>query len=222
MGNTIKNVSILSFKLLIIILLLLLIIKFCPDQIIIFLTFLAIIVALFRENLLNFYLPPKLRITTSTNTEHFQEVEERDVETRKLIENQYWLSVRVENVGLGIARNVSVFFNGIDSNKIKNFYGYKSLQLKRSYLPNPVVSSIPPRIGFNFSFFYLSEKNKQKVCFHFVITPNALVNIICEENEISLFKFEIIAVSDNANISKQKVLIEFKGDYNNNFNIKLL
>lgn len=179
----------------------------------------AILIALFKDNLLNFFMPPRLVITTSTDIEHFQEVESKQRPGNIVIENQYWLSIRVTNLGLGIAKNVSVYLNGIESSHIPNFDGYKSLQLKRSYLETHTIKTLPPKVGFNFSFLYLSQKNRDQLHFNFVVVPNALGTIICNQNESVILKFEIFAVSDNSKVSIKNVIAKFIGDYKNGFTV---
>lgn len=181
-------------------------------------TLLVVIVALFKEKLIDFYFTPDLEITVSDETEHFHEVDARDL-TGKFVEKQAWLGIRIENIGIGNAKNVEAYFSGLESNVIGVFDSYKSIPLVRSWIGKQVIELLPPNMSIRWDICYLSQMNPDKLSFSFLKTPNALNRIKCNPNEISFFKFEVIALSANAKPKKLRIEVDFKGAYKTGFKV---
>lgn len=177
------------------------------------LTFYAIIVALFKEKLVDFYFPPKLEIIPiTTKPEDFHEVDARNSEGY-FIEKQSWLGIRIKNIGLASAKNVEVYFSGLESNIIQNFDCYRSIPLVRSWIGSPTIKLLPPNVETRWDICYLSNKDPQILNFHFLSTPNALHRIESKPNQKSTFKFKVTTLADNAKTEESVVKITFMGKY---------
>jgi len=92
-----------------------------PKNIMMYIAFTAVIVALFKEDIYSYYFPPKLNITLSTEPQHFHEVDARHPHTGEFLEKQFWLGAIIKNIGVRTAKNVEVFFSGIESNIVSGF-----------------------------------------------------------------------------------------------------
>lgn len=193
------------------------IIKGVSGMILSWITLLLAVVALFGEKLINFYFSPELKITVSMMPKHFHEADAHDKRTGEFIEKQAWLGIRVKNVGIGSAKNVEVYFSGLESNVVKDFDAYKSIPLIRSWICNPVIKLLPPNVGVRWDICYLREPAPDEIRFCFLGTPNALFPVKCASDEPTFFKFEVVALADNAKTQKLKIKIEFKGQYKNGF-----
>lgn len=189
------------------------------EQTMAFITIIAVVVALFKDKLHAFYLPPKLRILISDSLPHFHEVEAIDRNT-KVKEKQAWLGVIIENIGIGSAKNVEVYFNGRKSDSIKDFGIYRSIPLIGSWVKNTLISSIPPGIEIRFDLCFVSERNPQRINFFLKWIPNALSGITCSQDKSSFFKFEIVALAENTCPIKREVKMEYKGIYKNGLKIR--
>jgi len=188
-----------------------------------FLTLIAVLVALFREKLFECYFKAELSITASSGPEFAHEVDGRHPETGQLVEKQFWFGIRVENTGLVSAKNVEVYFRGLNSNVIKDFATYNTIPLIRSWVGNRRVEHLARKVSTRWDVCFLHESLPDIISFHFgKNTPNALMAIRCEPNRVSYFKFEVIAVADNGNLQRSNITIEFKGTYREGFEIRTL
>ncbi|MCK5493730.1 MAG: hypothetical protein KAJ14_11530 [Candidatus Omnitrophica bacterium] len=70
-----------------------------PDQTMAVIGFSAIIVALFKDNIYTFYLPPKLELLISSNAECFHEVDATNIQTGQVMEKQFWLGAITKTTG---------------------------------------------------------------------------------------------------------------------------
>ncbi len=187
-------------------------------------TFSAVLVALFRENLHNILLPPNLEIYSSTEKEYFKEVPDESKNPKKL---QYWLTVVIKNKGKNMARNVGVYFRGIESNRITNIKSYKHLQLRREFLdpkPNwntPTVD-IPPQMEFSYSLCFIRKAYPEEITFSFSRRPHYFKKVPCPKYENSYFEFEIFTSSENAKMKVKKFRIDYKGNYKKDFQLKTI
>jgi len=191
-----------------------------PDKALVLIAFLAVLVALFKEDIYSFYKPPFLSISVPENLDIGDEVDAKNLETGEFVEKQAYFVITVENRGIGIAKNIEVYFNGLDSNAVKNFGRYKYLPLITSWTLNPYVRSLPPDVGMRFSVCFLRDSNRNEINFVSLRVPNALCQIKCKPDASSFFKFEVIALSDNARLAKREIEIRFMGNYLEGFRIK--
>jgi len=205
--------------LLISILFLLLFLKF-PGFIIEIIAFIAVLIALFKEDIYLFFRPCKLKISVPEILDDHDEVEARNRVTGEFVEKQTYLVIIIENIGMGIAKNIEVYFNGLESNVVKNFGRYKSIPLIRSWINKPLIKFLPPHLEIRYSICYLRENNRDEMNFIFLSTPNALRKIKCTPGKTSRFKFEVVAFSDSAKPARREIEIEFMGDYLEGFKIK--
>jgi len=195
---------------------------FCyGDLIIPYFTFLAIVVALFREKIFEFYYKAELEITASPSSDLMHEVDDRHKkkETWTLNEKQYWYGIRIKNKGPANAKNVEVYFKGLSSNIIKDFAIYNAISLRRSWVHSPLIKHLSPDVSIRWDVCYLHKKSPERISFSFVKTPNALKKIKCKRGKVAYFKFEVIAKADNAKIEKREIEIKFRGKYNKGFEI---
>jgi len=194
----------------------------CIDTALAIATFCAVLVALFKENLHNILLPPILHIHSSVEEEYFKEVPDQ---TKDLDRLQCWLTVEIENKGKNVAKNVGVYFRGIDSNRINNMKSYKHLQLRREYLepkPNwntPTVN-IAPKMKFSYSLCYIKKSSPDEITFNFSRLPHFFKETPCPKNENSYFIFEIFTASENAKMKIKKYRIDYNGNYKKGFQLK--
>jgi hypothetical protein len=192
-----------------------------PKELPAYLTFAAIIVALFKEKLLKFYLPPQLKISLAESPNYYAEVEARNQKTGQVVDLHAAIGVIIENVGLSNAENVSVLFNGIDSNIVKDIKRYRSLQLIRSWAtPQTTLKSLPPNTPIRFSIGHVAKRASDVFQFEFVQIPNSLNEIKCPITTKSTFKFEVKAISDNSKTDSAIIEIEFMGAYKTGLNIR--
>lgn len=191
-----------------------------PKHIMVFITFAAVLVALFKEDIYLLFWPCKLKITVPDILDRRDEVESHNLNTGKFVEKQTYLVIIIENIGIGIAKNIEVYFNGLESNVVTNFGRYKSIPLIRSWINKPLIKFLPPNLGIRYSICYLGENNPDEMNFIFSSIPNALHNIKCNRGKSSRFKFEVVAFSDNAKLTRREIEIEFMGAYLEGFKIK--
>lgn len=191
-----------------------------PKHIMLFIAFAAVLVALFKEDIYSYYFPPRLNITLSTEPQHFHEVDARNLRTREFVEKQFWLGAIIENVGVRAAKNVEVFFSGIESNIVNGFGNYKTIPLVRSWSINreTTIRLLPPEVGVRFDICYLSSKTPNVIIFSLYTTPNEISVIQCNNN--STFTFEIKALADNAALISKKFQVKFSGQYSKDFEVK--
>ena len=187
-----------------------------------YVTLLAVIVALFREKILEFCFCPELEIIPiSTEPEHFHEVDDNDDEGN-FLEKQSWLGIRIKNVGSANAKNVEVYFSGVESNIIPDFKSYRHIPLVRSWLKKPSIKLLPPKVDIRWDICYLPKLVPDMLNFSFLRTPNALRKIKCKSNQKSTFKFKVTALADNAKSKESIVEITFRGKYEEGFKVKPL
>jgi hypothetical protein len=184
-----------------------------------YLTFLAILVALFREEIFKIYYKADLKITASPTSRLMHEVDDRHKKTGRLKEKQYWYGIRIENKGPAAAKNVEVYFKGLSSNTIDDFAIYNAIPLRRSWVHTPLIKHLPSDVSIRWDVCYLHKKNPERISFGFVKTPNALKKIRCKPGKVARFKFEVIAKADNAKTKKETIEIKFRGKYNNGFEV---
>lgn len=187
-------------------------------------TFSAVIVALFKDEILNIILPPILIIHTSTDEDYLNELPN---ELENLKELECWLSVSVENKGTRVAKNVCVYFRGINSNRIEKIKGYVHLQLRRSHLepkPNWKIRpiNIPPKMKFHYGFCYVKKNEPEKFYFNFSRIPHSFTEVLCPSNDYSYFEFEIIAIAENSRKFVERYKIEYNGNYRNGITVMKL
>lgn len=188
-----------------------------------YIAFTAVIVALFKEDIYSYYFPPKLNITLSTEPQHFHEVDARHPHTGEFLERQFWLGAIIKNIGVRTAKNVEVFFSGIESNIVSGFGNYETIPLARSWSINREtnIRLLPPEVGFRFDICHLSSRQPNAIIFSLYATPNEISVIQCRSG-IATFDFEIRALADNAALASEKFQVEFLGQYNEGFRVRPL
>ena len=203
----------LIFKLLISSLIVIVPILFWSHKFMEVITLSAILVALFREKILAFYLPPALRISIAEPPDYFAEVPATNTKG-KTVGDHAVIGVIVENKGMSNAENVRILFNGIKSSIIPSFNRYQSLPFVISWFsPETTIKSLSPNTPIRFSVGYSPDYNPEIFDFEFVQKPNELSQISCPPNQTTTFKFEAKAISDNSRPSSAIIEIEFKGTY---------
>jgi hypothetical protein len=195
------------------------------DFLIPYLTLLAIVVALFREKLLNFLFHPVLKISLADPPDHFEIVDARDPSTGTFVDKHLSISVFVENIGSAKADNVQLYFTGKESNVIDSFKRYSSIPMLRSWSGGAFqISSLSKNVPMRFSIGYIACNNADKFNFEFAIVPNALTNIDCKRKteKTASFNFEVKAVSDNAAVATALIDIQYhECNWNNDIKISL-
>ena len=195
------------------------------DFLIPYTTLFAIVVALFREKLLNYLFHPVLKISLADPPDYFEIVDARDRNTDTFIDKHLSISVFVENVGYAKADNVQLYFTGKESNVIDSFKRYSSIPMLRSWAGGATqISSLPRNVPIRFSIAYIACNNADKFNFEFAVVPNALTNIDCkcQTQETASFNFEVKAVSDNAATATALINIQYHDcNWNNDIEISL-
>jgi len=167
----------------------------------------------------SYFVHIQLDITVSEGVAHLHEVDTREIQTGRFVEKQTWLGVIVENSGFGIAKDVELFFSAIKSSALNGFDGYRSIPLIRSWVGSSSVPSLSPGVGIRFDVCFLKQTAPEDLYFHLNRTPNALAPIRCPKRKQSIFEFQITALSSNARSVKQKIRIEFYGEYTKNLKV---
>ncbi len=188
-------------------------------------TGLAVIVALFREQILSFYIKPKLVISNAEKPNHYSEISalKKDplgkiLESSKIVV----MGLEVKNEGIGSAKNVQLFFTGIKSNAVENFSRYKSIPFCQRWANRErIVKSLPSKTSVTFAIGFI-EFTKPEI-FHFDLSesPLALANIKWTENGSAFFTFEAITISDNSKTSRALIRIEFPGEYTTDLKLEI-
>ena len=182
------------------------------------LTLLAVIVALFKDDLYSFFVPPRLVITASSGPSHFNVAPVLD-RGGNVTDNVDFFGVIVENKGLGKAKNVELLFNGLESNILPNFDRFISLPLVRSWTHYPTVSVVYNSVPIRFDICFIRESVPEELHFSFFSTPNDLLNVFCARSEESFFEFEVVALSQNASLARRRVRITYDGNDMQGFNV---
>jgi hypothetical protein len=184
----------------------------------------GVILAFFKDLVLDLLLPPIFQIRTSNSRPHFHEFP-----TSNNNIHESWLAVEIKNIGLSSARDVLVYFNGIESNRVSGFDAFSSLPVRKAFgevpkdkdpLPRPVL--VPRNTRFFFSFCHIQDCEPRYIYFNFPRIPIALKQIDCSNEEESFFKFEILVVTDTRfaiNI-KTKFKISYDGVNKDGFRLE--
>jgi len=204
MITTIRRISL-------VIILMVLLFVYLPNRIIEVITLSAVIVALFRDKLYSFFIPPNLVITSSNGPNHFNIAPILN-KAGKPIDYMAYFGVIVENHGIGIAKNVELVFNGLESNLSSSFGRFQSIPLVRSWTHDPIVRNLPNRVSIRFDICFIKESSSDSLSFAFLSTPNELLNISCDlPEEETFFEFEVVALSLNAPLARRRVRITYDG-----------
>jgi len=186
----------------------------CAMQI---LTFLAVVVALFKNVLYQWFVPARLVITPGPDGSADHVVDAKDCKGN--VERQFYFSVVVTNEGPGIARNVELLLNGAESNVVTNFGRYQSLSLHRSYHDEQLrIACVPRGVPFRFDVCFIREPEPNSLRFALAAVPTALRAVECRrgasnESEEPFFEFEIVAVSDNAPVARVRIRLTYDGNF---------
>jgi len=148
--------------------------------------------------------------------EDLQEIERTD---HSYLES--WLGIRIINLGETPAKNVKLYFNGISSNIIEDFQNYKGLPLRKGWTGGENIKNLYKDIPIRYDVCFLEDIDENRIDFSFKDTPENLTKIMCLQNQLSYFEFEVVAVAENAKPKKKIFKIEFYGDYTRNFEIKV-
>lgn len=175
-------------------------------------TVLAVIVALFREELISFVWKPILVIHAENDQFHIHNVKINNAGAKQL-----WLGISIENIGNRYAKNVEVLISGIKSNVVDDISKYKSLPLVTSWTGKTIIEQLAPGIPIRLDICYMcnyGDNGKNKVYFRFASTPNELASVTNElattnlYNQSARFEFEIFVISSNASSRRKKITIQ--------------
>ena len=187
-----------------------------PNRSIEILTFAAVLVALFKNDIYFFCFQPKLVLTVSLEGSHFYEIQPVNEPAGAF---QAWFSVIVENRGLGVAKNVQLIFNGLESNLISNFNAYRGLPLPRGWILESTTRAFYKDTAIPYSICFIKKNEPNALRFALFATPSQLSSIVCTADRSGTFKFEVVAVSDNAPVAKKMVELTYNGGYMQGFRI---
>lgn len=190
-------------------------------QIIQFITLMGVLLAFFKDIVIELLLPAVFQIKTSSSKPHFHEFPTSDKDVY-----ESWLSIEIKNIGLSSAKNVLLYFNGIKSNRIKDFDAFLSLPIRKSFgevpkdkdpLPRPVL--VPRNTRFFFSLCYIQYNKPHYIHFNFPRTPIALKEINCKNDEESFFEFDVLVATDNRFAINKRAKFKFfyNGIYDDGF-----
>lgn len=175
-------------------------------------TFLAVIVALFRKEIHNFILPPILKIHSPRTIEY---VSEKMQDTVVFEKTGYYI-IDIENIGSQSAKNVEVYFSGIDSNVIQNFNRYKIIPLVESWSNNTTIRHLHQNSRRRFTLCMLIDGIGAGTYFiKFACKPEIekLKNINLRNGELFHCELKIEAYADNAKPAKREIILEYRGDH---------
>lgn len=186
--------------------------NYYSDKIFETLTLFAIIVAIFKENIHNFYLPPRLSLEIAEEPRHYSEIElKNEANDVQIIAV---MGIIVKNNGIGNAKNLKVLFNGLESNSLNDFNRYHTIPVLRSwYGRQETTDLLPSRMSARYSLGYIKQNEPNLFFFEFLETPNALYGIDCKKENPAKFKFEIVVQVENGRTAKSVFEIEFPANY---------
>ena len=188
---------------------------------------LGVVLAFLKEFLHTWLFPPVFEIKATGCKPHWQEFETKNKNGQKGAP-QKWFAIEVKNAGLSAAKDVRVYFNGIQSNRIPDFNAYQCLPVRQAFgeapmekepLPRPVL--VPRKARFLYSFCYV-QKGVQEDWLHFKFgrMPVALAHVCCREG--CWFKFEILVTTDTpyALGTRAKFKLSYDGVYEHELTIE--
>lgn len=189
-----------------------------------FITIIGIAIALLKDFIIELLFPPVFKIIISDSKPHYYEFQ-----TTNKQEKQSWLAVEVKNVGLKPAKNVLVYFNGIESNIIDDFDAYLGLPIRKAFGENPIDKDPMPKSSiisvcdkFYYSFLKIRDVDPENIYFDFPDTPVAINKVKCEVNEDNFLKFKIKVTSDSFwALNKSSIFkLSYFGIYNKGISIQ--
>ncbi|GEM_PF-3541578 len=187
---------------------------------------LGVVLAFLKEFLHTWLFPPVFEIKATGCKPHWQEFETKNKNGQKGAP-QKWFAIEVKNAGLSAAKDVRVYFNGIQSNRIPDFNAYQCLPVRQAFgeapmekepLPRPVP--VPRNVRFFFSFFYTEKGQQGRGHFSFARTPTALRCVSWGEE--FWFKFEILVTTDTPYPlgTRAKFKVTYSGGYKGKLKVK--
>jgi len=183
-------------------------------------TFLAVFVALFGKEIRGRFFKPNLTFLHEKKTQEVDNIEYDEGHKNKQIPKQKWLQLSIINKGNTDAKNVVIFFSGIESNVIDDFKSYVSIPLRTSWINKKAINALPPEIQRKWDLCYIKEYNS-KLSFKLSATPNALSDIECKysnyDNYITrspaYFIFELVMIAQNQKPERIKMKVTYDGYY---------
>jgi len=192
--------------------------------------------AIFKEKIYDWILKPN--ITISVSNEYKDEVvAASDPKSTKICiigqmlegqnlkspEREIWSGITIENVGLGSARNVEVYFNGIFCNKKDIvFKRHKALPLRKGWTGGTRIERLHKGLRIRWDVCRIYSSKPKKIRFELEHVPIALDEIIWNDKEPLIFKFDIVAVADNIEPQTTRMQITFKGKYDEGFKMEAI
>jgi len=175
---------------------------------------LALAAANFRDEIHAFYLSPCMAITAAFDSGHLYEVGSN----ASGIEKQVWFSAIARNAGWGTAKNVTVIFNGIESNVVENFGAYRGLALRRAWTDDSEVRAFHRGLVIPYGFCSVKKNSPDMLNFAFTpSTPERLTSIRAASGTQAVFEFEVVVVGDNIWPKKRIVRFSYDGNYLDGF-----
>jgi hypothetical protein len=176
------------------------------------------LVALLKDEFHRYIFKPQFEIEVSSGPKHLNKVRETSGTYGQHIEEVAWLGLTLRNVGMGVAKNVSVYFEGVSSNCIDNFYVYRSLPLRIGWLGGTSIRSLHPEMYTRWDICELRKEIPGSIRFRLHSTPNELDMIdITKTDGAKTFTFDVIAVGDNVTPRRKRITVGFEGRYTDGF-----
>lgn len=185
----------------------------------------TVIVALFRDEIRALYSKPKLEFVKNI------------IDPQEVTAGQYWdagdlcyiyqkwWQVVIVNKGRSAAKNVRLYFTGVDSDNIKDFNRFISIPMNTSWAHARAIADLPPQLNRSFDLGYISSTDS---VWNFALnggkTPKSLMGISGSATKLPLkFKVRLVICADNASTTQQDLELEVDpNDYATGVNIKFV
>jgi hypothetical protein len=120
-----------------------------------------------------------------------------------------WTQVIIENVGKTAAKNVRLYFTGIESDSIENFERYMSIPVRTSWEHLSVIEELPPNVKRSWDLGVMT-KDAGYWAFELAKTPREFNFLYFPEKigETKQFKVQLTLCADNAKSIVQVILIK--------------
>lgn len=190
--------------------------RFFPNRIMEIITSAAVIVALLKNQLLQLYFRPRLRIYDAERPNGYSKIVAKKQNYNDMVFGDVEIAVmglEVRNEGVGNAENVQLLFTGIESNAVENFSRYKSIPFYQRWTSRErIIKSLPAGTSATLP---IGEISSETFAFSFDLyeRPVELVDISWSQNNPAIFKFEAVAIADNASTFRAIITIHFSGEY---------
>jgi hypothetical protein len=178
-------------------------------------TLLAVVVALFRNEIRAWFSKPELEFVKNiTDPQEVTAINPVGSSPWSSTPQKWW-HVIIVNKGKCAAKNVRLYFTGLESNSVNGFNRFISIPMSTSWANLKSVGDLPPNLNRAWDLGYLTRQGPWSFYLNGGKTPNDLRNISETDTLKPPFKFTIQLVICADNAKTQMTNIELEVDPNN-------